>query len=156
MKSLSDILNEAQRQQRLQEQQEQSERPWSWRRHADGRQLTGYGRAMGLPNIVQTVLAFMDSHPGHSYHDFYVGIAKDYRQRLFGNRPNHHVNEASDTWLVCRATEYATADEAEGRLLEAADTEGTRPRGAQGGGDPDCPSNYYVYCYLTNSHTHNH
>jgi hypothetical protein len=79
---------------------------------------------------------------GGSYSEWYVGIAKDPKQRLF---KDHNVNEDTDKWIHVGASSSTVARNVEDYFVSKLGTDG-----GSGGGDS---STIHVYAYRKNSHT---
>lgn len=77
-----------------------------------------------------------------SYSNWYVGIAKDPRDRLFND---HNVSEHAGWWIYCEAYSDTSAREVESFFL---DHKGTQ--GGPGGGDQN---SRFVYAYRITSTT---
>lgn len=81
------------------------------------------------------------SEGGGAYSDWYVGISKNPRERLF---QDHNVDEKKDAWIIRQAESESIAREIEDYFVNTLKTDGER-----GGGDnPDS-----VYAYKKKSHT---
>jgi hypothetical protein len=96
-------------------------------------------------NTAQQIIAHIDGHmkkyPNTRASDWYVGIAADVRQRLFGD---HGVSEAHDVWAHSRAINSAVARAAEKAYHDAGHD------GGPGGGDN---TTVFVYAYVKSSRT---
>ena len=79
---------------------------------------------------------------GGKYIEWYVGISKDARYRLF---VEHKVNEIYDNWIYRTAFNSEIARKVEKHFLDVLGTKG----GTSGGDD----SSNMVYAYKINSHT---
>lgn len=79
---------------------------------------------------------------GRPYAAWYVGIAKDPRERLF---QGHGVDEARDWWIFRQASSSETAREIERYFVTVLGTDG-----GPGGGDSE---SVFVYAYLKSEHT---
>lgn len=75
------------------------------------------------------------------YSDWYIGIAKNARERLFND---HNVQEKSDLWIYRRANNDTIAREIEKYFLAKG------CKGGDGGGDN---ATVYVYAYKITSTT---
>lgn len=97
-----------------------------------------------MPMTKERIIQEIDSYiqkVGGSYHNWYVGIAKDPRSRLFND---HNVSEQYGSWIFCEAFSDASAREVESFFLEQKGTQG-----GPGGGDEDTR---FVYAYrITNT-----
>jgi hypothetical protein len=83
-------------------------------------------------------ISFIKSHMGKDpvYKDWYVGITKDYKERLFGF---HKVDEHRSGWVFVVAESNDTARAIERYFVNTCDTDG-----GSGGGDDDSD---IVYAY---------
>lgn len=79
---------------------------------------------------------------GGEYSDWYVGISKDAKDRLFNN---HCVKEKKDVWIYRKASSSEVAREIEGYFVNTLNTSG-----GTGGGDE---SSDKVYAYKKARHT---
>ena len=96
-----------------------------------------------MPQTNERIIQEIDSYirrEGSSYHNWYVGIAKDPRNRLF----NEH-NVSGVWWIFCEAFSDTRAREVESFFLEQKGTQG-----GPGGGDKD---SRFVYAYRITSTT---
>lgn len=91
--------------------------------------------------ITIDILNFIRSNGGN-YSDWYVGISKDARDRLFNG---HQVDEEKDNWNCWRASSAAVAREIENYFVNTLGTDG-----GTGGGDNTANM---VYCYKKSSRT---
>lgn len=93
--------------------------------------------------IITAIMDYMNSHcpNGTPYKKFYIGIAKDARDRLFNG---HGVDKDNDPWIYDTASSDKVAREIEKHFIDL-DFDG-----GSGGGDEDSKM---VYCFLQNSHT---
>jgi hypothetical protein len=73
---------------------------------------------------------------------WYVGIAKDPRDRLFNG---HGVQQKGDWWIYRQAQSSDAARSVESHFVGSLGTDG-----GTGGGDPD---SRFVYAYKKNAHT---
>jgi len=83
----------------------------------------------------------MDKNGGY-YPNWYVGVSKEPRERLFNG---HSVEEKRDAWIYREATNSIVARRVEKYFCDIVGTDG-----GSGGGDEDA---CYVYAYKKNSHT---
>ena len=93
---------------------------------------------------INTIIAEIKSHVagnGNTYSQWYVGIASDARQRLFGD---HAVKEKGDAWIYIPCGKSGAARAIEKYFLS---------QGMQGGGGGGDDSSHYVYAYKIGSHT---
>lgn len=93
----------------------------------------------------QAIISDIKAHiqkGGGSYHDWYVGISQNARNRLFND---HGVHEKGDWWIYKEASSSAAARRAEDYFVNTLGTDG-----GVGGGDRQA---VYVYAYKKNSHT---
>ncbi len=79
---------------------------------------------------------------GGLYSEWYVGIAEDARERLFGD---HNVDEDNGSWIYRQSTSAASARRVEEYFIEELGTDGGR-----GGGNENSD---YVYAYKKSAHT---
>lgn len=79
---------------------------------------------------------------GGAYKDWYVGISKDARSRLFDG---HNVREKGDWWIYRAASSSKIAREIEAYFVNTLGTDG-----GTGGGGADARQ---VYAYKKASHT---
>ncbi len=79
---------------------------------------------------------------GGAYSNWYVGIAKDARQRLF---EDHKVKEKGDAWIHRQAESDDVARKIEDYFVNTLKTDGN-----PGGGDE---KTVFVYAYKKQSHT---
>ncbi|NQT49456.1 hypothetical protein HQ571_02050 [Candidatus Kuenenbacteria bacterium] len=79
---------------------------------------------------------------GGVYSDWYFGIARDPRKRLFGD---HQVREQEDHWIFMNAESEIIARSVELHFIEVLGVDG-----GSGGGDS---TTVYVYVYKKASHT---
>jgi len=79
---------------------------------------------------------------GGSYPNWYVGISKDAKHRLFDE---HGVDEQDDRWIYSRAYSSQAARNVESYFVNELGTDG-----GTGGGDEDAD---YVYAYKKSAHT---
>jgi len=88
----------------------------------------------------QQIINKIDDHLKNSgrryYSEFYIGISKDARGRLFNQ---HHVDKDHSWWIYCTAQTSDDAREVEKHYLDLG------MRGGTGGGDD---SANMVYCYV--------
>ncbi len=82
------------------------------------------------------------SSRGGTYSEWYVGIAEEPRQRLFGE---HNVKEKEDKWIFRQTSSNETARNIEKYFVNSLKTDG-----GTGGGDEKTKS---VYAYKKASHT---
>ncbi|MDE5842673.1 MAG: hypothetical protein K2H35_02920 [Muribaculaceae bacterium] len=86
------------------------------------------------------IIERIDDHLGKSgkqyYSEFYVGISKDARKRLF---EQHHVDKDTSWWIYLTANSAETARRVEKHYLDLG------MRGNEGGGDNSAEM---VYCYV--------
>ena len=79
---------------------------------------------------------------GGRYSDWYVGISKDARDRLFSS---HNVKEEGDLWIFSSASSSQVAREIENYFINSLRTDG-----GTGGGDVNAD---IVYAYKKAPHT---
>ncbi|MBQ7907971.1 MAG: hypothetical protein IJ311_00500 [Elusimicrobiaceae bacterium] len=91
--------------------------------------------------IIQEIDSYIQKEGGY-YYDWYVGIAKDPKTRLFSD---HNVSEINGKWIFGETFSDASAREVESFFLEKKGT-----RGGPGGGDT---STCFVYAYRITSYT---
>ncbi len=96
---------------------------------------------MNAGSIINNIKSYIDN-VGGSYSEWYVGISKDARYRLF---VEHSVDENSDNWIYRTAFNSEIARQVEKYFLDIIGTDG-----GTGGGDD---STNMVYAYKKNSHT---
>ena len=92
-----------------------------------------------------TIKSDLETHiakGGGGFGAWYVGIAKDPRDRLFNG---HGVQEKGDWWIYRQAESSDAARSVESRFVNALGT-----AGGTGGGDPDST---FVYAYKKSAHT---
>jgi hypothetical protein len=92
--------------------------------------------------IVAEFTAHFQKSGAKYWKEWYVGISKDARDRLFNG---HSVKEKGDWWIYRQATSSTVAREVESHFV---DTQGTD--GGTGGGDQ---SSDMVYAYKKAAHT---
>jgi hypothetical protein len=93
----------------------------------------------------KTIVAEIVQHVkdcGGEFSRWYVGIASDANQRLFGD---HNVNKNTDSWIYREAQNSDTARAIEEHIIETYKT-----KGDTGGGDN---TTKYVYAYKITSST---
>jgi hypothetical protein len=102
-------------------------------------------RLMNSMNTEKDILAAIDARmqsvPGHSNADWYVGIASEVEQRLFGH---HHVDRKLDTWLYRKAVSVTVA-----RDIQAA----CQAAGCDGGSRDGDKTTVFVYAFLKSDYT---
>jgi len=91
--------------------------------------------------IIDDIESHMHNRRGE-YSDWYVGISKDAKDRLFNG---HSVKQNKDVWIYRKARSVQTAREIEDHFVNTLDTDG-------GGGGGDESSNM-VYAYKKARHT---
>lgn len=91
--------------------------------------------------IVTEISAYIENN-GAKYPSWYVGVAKNPRERLF---EDHKVREEGDAWIFREAESREVADRVEGYFVQV-----KKAQGGPGGGDEESAS---VYAYLTGPHT---
>ena len=91
--------------------------------------------------IVKAIEEYILTHGG-DYSEWYVGITRDIKFRLFGD---HNVHEDDDLWIFCHAYSNEAARKVESYFVNILDTDG-----GTGGGDEDTT---YVYAYKKSLHT---
>lgn len=91
--------------------------------------------------IVNKTLDYISQSNAQSFREFYVGIAKNAKERLF---TQHQVSEEDGCWIWHLANSEDEARTAEKFLL------GKGMKGGSGGGDKDTK---YVYCYRITTKT---
>jgi len=91
--------------------------------------------------IKQEIKDYIDQNGG-SYKSWYVGIAKDPKDRLFNE---HSVRKDEDCWIFRTAVDSDTARDIEKYFVNDLGMDG-----GTGGGDEDAKSDY---AYKKNSHT---
>jgi hypothetical protein len=91
--------------------------------------------------IKSDIKAYIEKGRG-AYADWYVGISKDPRGRLFNG---HGVHEKGDLWIYSQAETAAAAQSVESYFVNTLGTDG-----GTGGGDKESE---YVYAYKKNAHT---
>lgn len=91
--------------------------------------------------IVQEIIEYIKGCSGKNLSDYYAGISKDARDRLFND---HSVDEQSGCWIYRKAINIDSARETEKELLKKG------MKGGDGGGDE---SSVYVYCYQITNQT---
>lgn len=92
-----------------------------------------------MPQTKEVIIQEVDAHiqkENSGYRNWYVGIARDPRSRLFND---HNVSEHNGWWIFREAYSDTSAREVESFFL---DYRGTK--GGPGGGDSDTK---YVYAY---------
>lgn len=85
--------------------------------------------------IVVEIERYINNCTGKYYSDFYVGISKDPKDRLFNE---HKVDQKNGCWKYLKAIDIENARDAEKTLLQKG------MKGGDGGGDE---TSVYVYCY---------
>lgn len=98
-----------------------------------------------MPKSKQEIIDDIKSHMqkrGGEYSDWYVGISKDAKDRLFNG---HSVKEKKDVWIYRKAGSPQTAREVEDYFVNTLDTDG-----GTGGGDE---TSDMVYAYKKAKHT---
>ena len=97
-----------------------------------------------MPMTKERIIQDIDSYikkEGSTYHNWYVGIARVPRTRLFND---HNVSEQNGWWIFCEAFSDDSAREVESFFLEQKGTQG-----GPGGGDKDTR---FIYAYrITNT-----
>ena len=96
--------------------------------------------SLSAQQIIADINAYMQQHGGTNS-SWYVGIASDVHQRLFGD---HGVSKDQGVWIYRQAISSAVARSAEKAYLAA------RCDGGSGGGDN---STVYVYAYRKTAST---
>jgi len=92
----------------------------------------------------QTIINDIKNHinkNGGSYSDWYVGIAKNPRDRLF---QDHNVRQSGEAWIFRQAESETIARQIEDYFVNTLGTDG----GTGGGVSPD-----HVYAYKKTSHS---
>lgn len=103
---------------------------------------------MLMPNMVKdeaTIRAEIKNHiasEGGAYSNWYVGIAKSARERLF---EDHKVKEKEDSWIFRKSESDKIARRIEDYFVNTLKTDGN-----PGGGDENT---VFVYAYKKQSHT---
>ncbi len=92
--------------------------------------------------IIKEIKEFIIRESG-SFHDWYVGIATNPRERLF---TGHNVNEKVGPWIFREAIGSFIARKVEEYFVDTLSTDG-----GTGGGDD--ATTKYVYAYLKTSST---
>ena len=98
-----------------------------------------------MPKSKQKIIDAIKSHMqkrGEEYSDWYVGISKDAKDRLFNG---HSVKEKKDVWIYRKARSPQTAREVEDYFVNTLGTDG-----GTGGGDD---TSDMVYAYKKSKHT---
>ncbi|HWX19332.1 MAG TPA: hypothetical protein VN578_05410 [Candidatus Binatia bacterium] len=92
--------------------------------------------------IVNDIKNYIRQSGSQYWSEWYVGIAKDAKDRLF---TDHNVSEKNGLWIYRQATSEQTARDAEAELLEL---------GCKGGGGGGDENTDFVYAYkITNATT---
>lgn len=91
--------------------------------------------------IIEYIKNYIDQN-GADYHSWYVGIAKNPKDRL---TKNHNVDLDNDNWIFSTAESAGAARRIEQYFVEILKTDG-----GPGGGDENTRS---VYAYKKSSHT---
>ena len=98
-----------------------------------------------MPKSKQKIIDDIESHiqkRGGDNSDWYVGISKDARDRLFNG---HSVKEKKDVWIYRKASSSEVAREIEDYFVNTLNTDG-----GTGGGDETSDK---VYAYKKARHT---
>ena len=103
--------------------------------------LKGQDMAKSKQEIIDDIKSHMQERGG-KYSDWYVGISKDARDRLFNG---HGVKEKKDVWIYSKASSSQTAREIEDYFVNTLGTDG-----GAGGGDE---TSDMVYAYKKARHT---
>ncbi|WP_303924974.1 hypothetical protein [Draconibacterium sediminis] len=91
--------------------------------------------------ITQEIINHINGCTGKYYSDYYAGISRNPKDRLFNE---HHVDENNGCWIFRKAINIAHARAAEKELLAKG------MKGGDGGGDG---TSIYVYAYLVTATT---
>lgn len=98
-----------------------------------------------MPKSKQEIIDDINAHIqrcGGNYSDWYVGISKDAKDRLFNG---HSVREKKDPWIYRSASSSQTAREVEDYFVNT--------RGTNGGGSGGDNTSDMVYAYKKAVHT---
>lgn len=90
----------------------------------------------------KTIKADIENHIGTGYSNWYVGIAKDPKERLF---KDHNVDEKNGSWIYRKAESREVAERIEKYFIEVHGTQGN-----PGGGSDETT---FVYAYKVTDST---